>query len=347
MNCFKLHQPPLDSEHHPLEIKRGRKLRKSIKNVLCFASLLLFTTILLNVIYDKYISNEQLDIRYSVFRTLPLRTYSRIQGYACKIYVPWPLNIPVLGVVQKVLRISLKDAERESIGEYTSVNDLFTRKIKKSSRAIGEGIVSPADGTIIYAGHAADSIKCQIKGVNYKIEELLLNNGVLSNVKKENDLFQVVIYLAPYDYHRFHSFYDFTLTSVIHVSSLLFSVGNLPMKYFPGLLSKNERVIFSGFYEHGQCHTIAVGSVGVGSISTSVAKFRTNKVLYMRSRPVEVFKQYYEYAKGDELGHFNLGSTIVCVFEAPKDFTLHKTKGAVKMGETLGTWKPVKTSNPA
>lgn len=349
MKIFELHAEPAQDRHMGRAIKKKshKKYRKYAKCVICGIFLLFAFSVTMNIFYDRWFSNGKLGIKYSIFRSLPLRTYSRLQGSMCMIRYPWPANILVVGLMKTVMQISLEDAEKENISDYASVNDLFTRKIKKSSRPLGAGLVSPADGTIIYAGLAAHSTECKIKGVHYEIEELLLDSTVISDVKENHEVFQIVIYLAPHNYHRFHSFCDFTLTRILHVPSLLFSVGGLSMRYFPGLLSKNERVIFLGEYEHGRCYTVAVGSLGVGSISTPVATFQTNRIMCLHSDPIEVFRETRKYAKGEELGHFNLGSTVVLVFSAPKNFVIHRQSGSIRMGETFGSFEPIDSlSNP-
>lgn len=348
MDFFKLRRGKLRRSIEEAEGQKNFRVQKKYLRIflkgMCLAGAI---SIFLHIFYDKYVSEKEIGIHYSIFRSLPLRTYSRAQGYLGMVSFPWPVNIPVVGFMKILMRISLSDAERENIRDYRSVNDLFTRKLKPSSRPIGPGIVSPVDGTIIYAGLAENGEKCKIKGVHYKVEELLLDRNVLADVKDGHSIFQIIIYLAPHNYHRFHSFVDFTLTRILHVPSLLFSVGNLSMKYFPGLLSNNERVIFQGEYEHGQCYTVAVGSLGVGSISSSIAKFKTNRRTYLHSDPIEFSVDPHRYAKGEELGHFNLGSTIVLIFSAPKNLTICKKEGEIRMGETLGTWEPIrKLINP-
>lgn len=324
------------SDSIDVERKRRNARKKWVFSIGYASMVILLSVIVLNSIYDRFISTEKIDFRYSVVRSFPHRTYSRFQGFLCKIHLPWPVNILVLGVSKKLLGIQLNEAERTRVSEYSSVNDLFTRKLHKKARTIGSGITSAADGTIVYAGRAEDSIKCPIKGVHYKVEDLLMNSNIFNKIDKNNTLQQAVIYLAPSNYHRFHSFTDFSLESIMHIPSLLLSVGKLPMKLFPGLLSKNERVIFSGTYEHGYCCLVAVGSVGVGSIHTPVVDIQTNRITGPYTMPCEVFRGKQEYSKGSELGHFSLGSTVVMIFEASPDFVWNKTEGLVNMGETLG-----------
>ncbi|KAI5145853.1 phosphatidylserine decarboxylase [Nematocida parisii] len=312
-----------------------RFFKKTVIYMAYFSIFIVF----INVLYDKFIQGET-TIKYSIIRTLPLRTYSRVQGWMCKIYLPWPGNVAVLAIFKEVCRISLEDAERQKLSEYSSVNDLFTRKLKRGIRPIQKGIISPVDGTIICMGDAKDSANYKIKGAKYKIEDLLGDPSIWRRIDKNNTLKQAVIYLAPHNYHRFHSFTDFTITDVLHLPSLLFSVGELTMKYFPGLLAKNERVVFSGQYMHGYCAMVAVGSVGVGSISSNIAEFKTNRMSGLFTTTYSVFSGSRVYKKGEEIGLFNLGSTVVIVFECPKEgFVADKVEGPVRLGESLGNFE--------
>ncbi|KAI5132869.1 phosphatidylserine decarboxylase [Nematocida ausubeli] len=313
---------------------RMKSPRVFMKKAFILVFNVLFITICLNIAYDKLIVGEK-TVRYAVVRSFPLRTYSRIQGWMCQIYLPWPINIAVLKVFCSTLGITLQDAERENLSEYSSVNDLFTRKLKASARQIEEGLVSPVDGTVVCCDDARASLRYPIKGVNYRIEDLLGDEDVWSKIGKDSMLKHIVIYLAPHNYHRIHSFTEFVVRDVMHIPSLLFSIGKKSMEYFPGLLAKNERVVFSGEYEYGYCGMVAVGSVGVGSISTTIANIKTNRVSGPFSKTKKEFSGRKLYKKGEEIGHFNLGSTVVMVFEWPKSFPDYKIEGSVQMGQTL------------
>ncbi|KAH9385197.1 phosphatidylserine decarboxylase [Nematocida major] len=319
--------------------KRKFRYKSRIVTALQIGAFLLFAVSIVNIAYDMLMSSEKFDLRYSIMRTFPHKTYSRVQGYLCKIPFPWPLNLCFVGAAKNLLGIDLKDAKKKRLSDYRSIGELFTRELDKGARPIGPGLTSPVDGTIVYAGSAVEGVSCPIKGINYNIEELLLDKGVLGRVGPENTLQQMVIYLSPKDYHRFHNYTDFVLEKVLHVPSFLFSVGRLPMEFFPGLLSKNERIVFEGKCRHGACYMVAVGSVGVGSIHAEAVKISTNQLPGLYTAPSVMFSGKVQYKKGSELGHFSLGSTVVLVFEAPRAFAWDRTEGGVRMGETIGHWK--------
>ncbi|KAI5173205.1 phosphatidylserine decarboxylase [Nematocida sp. LUAm3] len=314
--------------------KKRREFRKT-KRTLTVLSTLFVAISIINIIEDGFIKKDGFQLEHSIIRTFPLKTYSRLQGVLCSIKYPWPLNILVVGMAKQALGISLKDAERTSVSKYGSVSDLFARKLAEKSRKIEEGFTSPVDGTIIYAGKARENTE-KIKGIRYKEEDLLHIENLEKEMKNPNNImYQIVIYLAPYDYHRFHAPTNMWIKTIKHIPMQLLSVGKIPMKFICGLLSKNERVVFSGETEWGYFSLVAVGSTGVGSISTPFASIKTNK-FFQNANYDQTVEVSHFLQKGDEVGHFNLGSTVVLVFEAPPTFHLKVSKGPVVMGQTIG-----------
>ncbi|KAI5180134.1 phosphatidylserine decarboxylase [Nematocida sp. AWRm80] len=316
----------------PKRLSRS-KISKRIKKTAGTVLTLFIIAAIVNIIEDKYCLEDYLGVHYSIIRTFPLRTYSRFIGWICKIRYPWPLNILMVGLPKMLLRISLKEAEYQNISAYASINDLFTRRMSPKHLLIGAGIVSPATGTIIHANLIGRGSP-KIKGVIYREEDLLKIDDLWSKRKMNGDMYQIIIYLSPRDYHRFHCYSEFRLREIKHIPSQLFSVGKIPMRYIKGLLSKNERVVFSGKSPWGYASLVAVGSTGVGSISTPRAKIRTNS--FCNPFTIVSYLDNKLFDKGEEMGRFNLGSTVVLIFEAPKTFKLLRTKGPIKVGETLG-----------
>ncbi|KAI5188058.1 phosphatidylserine decarboxylase, partial [Nematocida homosporus] len=316
----------------PFTIKKRRYVRA--KKSFSLLSTLFLAIVIINIIEDRYIAHNKLEIEYSIIRSFPLKTYSRLQGFICRIKYPWPLNLAIVGLFKNLVGISLVDAERSSLREYSSINDLFTRKLAQSARPLGRGVISPVDGTVMYAGEVGGS-KQKIKGVVYREEDLVNLTAFPSRQKVDNKMYQIVIYLSPANYHRFHTFLDFQLEEIKHVPSQLFSVGKGPMRYLKGLLSKNERVVFSGRTCWGYGALVAVGSTGVGSITTPFAPIKTNRFFQQQS-DIKNYPVSFMLGKGDELGNFNLGSTVVLFFEAPSEFELTCSEGVVRLGESLG-----------
>ncbi|KAI5190887.1 phosphatidylserine decarboxylase [Nematocida sp. AWRm77] len=321
-------------EENRLDCLKGKKRRRMLKAFYITMSVFLLSMVS-NRIQDKYFSEHPLELEYSILRTFPLKTYSKAVMAVSNIRLVWPFNVAVLGITKATLGISLEEAERKRLSEYRTINDLFSRKLDMAYRPVEEGPVSPSDGVVVYAG-PADTETCLVKGVRYTKEKLLGVETVPLQNNPGTSLYQMVVYLAPSNYHRFHAFEDFLLTEVRHIPSQLFSVGRLPMKYLKGLLANNERVVLSGTTKWGYAALVAVGSTGVGSISTSlVPKLHTNQ--YFGSKEQSVYRVSRYLKKGEELGQFNMGSTVVLIFEASSNFQFTcAANDAIQVCESIG-----------
>ncbi|XP_050533593.1 phosphatidylserine decarboxylase proenzyme, mitochondrial isoform X2 [Daktulosphaira vitifoliae] len=153
-----------------------------------------------------------------------------------------------------------------------------------------------------------------------------------------NELYQMVIYLAPGDYHRFHSPVEWTVKFRRHFQGELLSVNPKVAQFLPDLFVLNERAVYVGEWKHGFFSMTAVGATNVGSIRVYSDKgLQTN----MRCRRKD-FNQNdcsleTKWTKGQEVGEFRMGSTVVLLFEAPKEFLFDVDVGqTIKMGQAVG-----------
>lgn len=159
----------------------------------------------------------------------------------------------------------------------------------------------------------------------------------------------IVIYLAPGDYHRFHSPTNWVVESRRHFAGELFSVSPYIAKRIRNLFVLNERVVLLGRWRYGFFSMIPVGATNVGSIRINFDKdLRTNSLSRTRPRGITYTEASYAnssqllnghpLAAGDEVGQFSLGSTVVLVFEAPKEFAFKVKNGQrIKVGEAIGS----------
>ena len=174
------------------------------------------------------------EIRWDVrsLRKIPLRLLSRHWGtLANNTMLPLWVNVIILWVYSKLFSCKVHEADRDSLCQYTSLGDFFTRRLKPGMRPIchESSVVSPADGKVTWQGKYSGGFLEQVKGVHYSLNYFLgLENsegsygrvhactedykGLLFNKVGGTSLFQCVIYLAPGDYHRFHSPADWTIT---------------------------------------------------------------------------------------------------------------------------------------
>jgi phosphatidylserine decarboxylase len=241
--------------------------------------------------------------------------------------------------------------------EYEHLTAFFTRRLRDGAREVdarGGVMVSPVDGTVVSVSTdlAANGVLDQVKGIEYHVTDFL---GIPTpQVKAGNALFSCVLYLSPGDYHRFHSPTEWTATSRTHFAGQLLPVNPLVARMLPSLFCANERVAVFGEWAHGFYSYTAVGATNVGSIRLAFDDtVRTNTfkhdwqcgfstweaVGYKPKHLVDrrEYEQPISLRRGDDVGLFELGSTVVLIFEAPSDFRFNLTAGQkVCMGQPIG-----------
>lgn len=221
---------------------------------------------------------------------------------------------------------------------YATLNELFTRELLYE-RAVSKDpsiIISPADSLISELGYVKDTDALQIKGFRYCIKELLTKNISDENIEKLNNGKFINFYLSPKDYHRYHVPIDMRVTKVIHVPGFLYPVNFTYLKKIDSLFVKNERVILECFDNTGKLfYMVLVGALNVGKMTLCFEKsVETN----IDASKLNVFEyDNVSLKKGDELGMFKMGSTVVMIFE--KDFVEFKSEALkkVRFGEEIAT----------
>ncbi|EEB07858.1 phosphatidylserine decarboxylase Psd2 [Schizosaccharomyces japonicus yFS275] len=167
------------------------------------------------------------------------------------------------------------------------------------------------------------------------------------NIRPGHQLFYSVIYLAPGDYHRFHSPADWVVESRRHFSGELFSVSPYLARRLHNLFVLNERVALIGRYKHGFMSMIPVGATNVGSIVINCDPTLSTNRMVLRKKSLGSFEEAVyskaspvlhgqPFERGEQVGGFKLGSTVVLVFEAPEDYEFTTYQGQyVRVGESL------------
>lgn len=212
--------------------------------------------------------------------------------------------------------INMAEAVQPDPYAYRTFNDFFTRALKPNARPIAierEFIVSPVDGTVSQCGELLNESILQAKGQTYSLQELLAGDAE-SVAAYRNGSF-ACIYLAPYNYHRIHMPYAGTALKNIYVPGDLFSVNASTARAVPRVFARNERLICEFNTPVGRVAVILVGALHVGSIET-VHCGEVNPPPRRRKQPEIIAAGVgHQFAKGDELGRFNMGSTVVLLFE--------------------------------
>ncbi len=216
-----------------------------------------------------------------------------------------------------------------------SFNDFFTRGLREGTRPVEAAtFVSPVDGCISEVGAIEQYQIVQAKGHSYTVHALLAGDDRLSQHFHQGQF--ATIYLAPKDYHRVHMPCDGRLVRMIYVPGDLFSVNPQTARGVPGLFARNERVICVFESAHGTFAVVLVGATIVGSISTVwhgvVCPPRARRVREWHYRSESVVLR-----KGQEMGRFLLGSTVILLFpEKTLDILAHwGPEKPVRMGEAM------------
>ncbi len=238
--------------------------------------------------------------------------------------------------------IDMSIAERETAEEYKTFNDFFTRSLKDGVRPI-EGdantIVNPADGKVSQLGKIENGFIFQAKDHLFSAKTLLGGDEELAKPFKNGEF--ATIYLSPKDYHRVHMPMAGRLTKMIHVPGNLFSVNPLTARNVPNLFARNERVVAMFDTEVGPMAMVLVGATIVGSIETvwhGTITPPTRDKLQVWDYPVD---GEFSLEKGQEMGRFKLGSTVVLLFpENSIDWAKNmKAYAPTVMGSVLATKK--------
>lgn len=258
---------------------------------------------------------------------------SRFTHSQCR---PWK-NFFIRQII-KIYGVDMSEALEPNIDTYPSFNHFFTRELKPGVRPLNtevNAVACPADGAVSQAGLISGGDIFQAKGKSFTTVELLGGCPVRAKAF-ENGTF-ATIYLSPKDYHRLHMPLTGTLKEMVHVPGRLFSVNKATTESVPGLFARNERVATIFDTEAGPMALVLVGAIFVSSVETvwhgvvtppTISSVQTWR--YDNDSPVLKI--------GEEMGRFNMGSTIILLFGKDKVQWLDgfQADKSVKLGEMIG-----------
>jgi phosphatidylserine decarboxylase len=264
---------------------------------------------------------------------LPQHVLSRLVLAATRVRTAWFKNWTIRGFL-KLYRVDMTEAAESDPYRYGSFNEFFTRALKDGARPItgDRAIASPVDGCISEAGMIDRDRLLQAKGRRYRLAELLAAQPWASRFEGGS---YATIYLAPFNYHRVHMPLRGELKETVYVPGRLFSVNAATAQHVPGLFARNERILTLFDSEIGQFALVMVGALNVGSMATVWAGDITpaaRRVITRMPAPPTTLE------KGAELGRFNMGSTVILLFE-PNRVRWHPWVHAgsvVRLGQSLG-----------
>jgi phosphatidylserine decarboxylase len=237
----------------------------------------------------------------------------------------------------KLFNVNMNEALKQDINEFIDFNHFFTRALKKEARPDQTSeaeLACPVDGAISELGTIDDDRLIQAKGHFFNLQDLLAGSEMLANTFRNGSF--ATIYLSPRDYHRIHMPIEGQLKEMIHVPGQLFGVNRASVKTIPRLFARNERVISLFDTPAGAMALIEVGAIFVSSIETTWHGVVTPP----RSKSVQNW-QYQDnitLKKTEEMGRFNMGSTVILLFENNRvqwDSSL-QANSPVQLGQRLG-----------
>jgi phosphatidylserine decarboxylase len=233
--------------------------------------------------------------------------------------------------------VAMHEAADPDIGSYKSFNEFFSRPLKPGVRPMEDAdFVCPVDGAISQFGLIDDYHMVQAKGHRFTTTDLVGGDHALAAQFRHGSFAN--LYLSPKDYHRLHMPCDGTLVRMIYVPGALFSVNPVTARGVPNLFARNERVVcVFNSDEHGSFVMVLVGAAIVGSMATVWHGVVNAK----RTRQISEWnyaEQNIALIKGEEMGRFLLGSTIVMLFE-PRTISFNedwRPERPVRLGELMG-----------
>nr|WP_194249255.1 archaetidylserine decarboxylase [Halomonas salicampi] len=261
---------------------------------------------------------------------LPHHGLSRLVGKFAECDNPWLKNTLINAFIRR-FNVDMSQALEPDPTAYATFNDFFTRPLKADARPMGEGIISPADGTLSQYGALRAGQLVQAKGHTFSAQTLLGGDAELAETFLGGSF--ATVYLSPKDYHRVHMPITGTLREMIYVPGRLFSVNEATAKHVPYLFARNERLVCIFDTECGPLAMVLVGAMIVAAIETVWA----GQITPLSGAPQRTcFDKPITLEKGAEMGRFKLGSTVVMVFAKPVNFEDTRTGSMVQMGQALG-----------
>jgi len=271
---------------------------------------------------------------------LPKHLLSRLVGWLASAKAGW-LTTSLIELFIKQYNVNMNEAQKESAEDYDTFNDFFTRPLKEGVRPIDadkDALIFPVDGAISQYGKIEENQIFQAKGHQYSIEALLGGNKEIAKEFYNGEF--MTVYLSPKDYHRIHMPLSGKLTDMTFVPGELFSVNPVTTENVPGLFARNERVVSIFETEHGKMAMVLVGATIVASIETVWAGTIAPRHQAVAHTNYTNKVQDVVLEKGEEMGRFKLGSTIVMLYQPNKvEFGSHQPGDTTRLGQRCGTLK--------
>ena len=270
---------------------------------------------------------------------LPRNSFNRLCGLVADAQLPRFLLTLLIRIFSWKFGVNLKEASKQ-VSEYRNFNEFFTRKLLPDARTLDpdtEADLSPVDGILGESGFINKGVLIQAKGLEYRLADLLKDP---ERTKFYDGGVFISIYLAPYNYHRIHSMVTGEVREFCYIPGDLWTVSPLGVHHVPGLFARNERLTTYFKTEKGECALVKIGATVVGRIRVVYHDITSN-------RPSAAFQKIvltspFRVERGDEVGLFELGSTVICLFP-PGQIELNELKieQEILLGQAIGRFSSI------
>lgn len=270
------------------------------------------------------------DLNFLITNRIPHRWSNQFMGWFSKIEHPW-ISQPAIRFWKLFSDLDLTEAK--SI-EFNSLHDCFTRELKPGARPVANDshiLISPCDAIVGSCGKVQDGQLLQAKGFHYRLQDLLCDQNLVETYRNGT---YVTLRLTATMYHHFHAPYDCAINEVTYISGDTWNVNPIALKRVRNLFCKNERAVIE---THLSNTRYKIALVPVAAILVASIRLRFLDVLLnLKYRGPNVINCNARFNKGDDMGWFEHGSTII-VF-APEGFSLMEQIEAgqtIQMGQAL------------
>jgi phosphatidylserine decarboxylase len=264
---------------------------------------------------------------------------SAVTGWLARLESPSILARAAVRIYCGAYKVDLTDVQRP-LSDFTCVADFFTRTLKEGSRQLGEGLVSPVDGTLI--NELADNQRqgvISFKGNQSSLAALIGESKVDARYERGG---RTLLYLSPRDYHRVHAPDNCLLHQICFISGTLWPVNSWALRNIEGLFALNERVVFYFSSKGQELLLVMIGALNVGTIDLN-PRFLHRK--YRRFTPKSrimhhPFSTPYSVKKGEWLGTFCLGSSVILLSPEGSEYSRlldHLKEGPILLGTSFAS----------
>ncbi len=271
---------------------------------------------------------------------VPHHLLSRLMGKLTHCRNKW-VKLTYMKLIIRRFGVNVAEAVEQDLNKYEHFNAFFTRALQPSARPIvaaANKLACPVDGRVSQMGFIEDGHIIQAKGHRYSLTTLLGGKDDWSKQFIDGEF--ATLYLSPKDYHRIHMPIDGELKEMRHIPGRLFSVNPKTVRTVPGLFARNERVVCFFDTSIGPVVMVLVGAIFVASIETvwqGVVSPPTHREIQSNRYGDGMLE--VKLKKGEEMGRFNMGSTVIVLFgkERMKWLDGLGADSSVTMGQELGT----------